>query len=296
MPTIIESLPDGANLAAALGYARRGWAVFPCHAPVVPYRVGFGSKRMVSCSCGHADCEDIGKHPACAHGFRDATTDAAVIRGWFAARSNLNIAIATGGGLLIMDIDPRNGGGATLAELERKHDRFPRQAAVVTGGGGIHLYYSYLKALAIKSLGDAFGAGVDLKADGGYVIAPPSLHKSGKSYRWLRGKMPAKLPAAPKWLLEAAASGAARAGDQRFNSGDRPVILTRDHPNGLAIAKVLGARDCRTYWRFACPVRAHRTPDAAMYPWPNGQVNLVCYSKNSCSHNDILAAIKEKLR
>jgi hypothetical protein len=195
---------------------------------------------------------------------------------------------------MVVDIDPRNGGGETLAKLEREHGAFPRDAAVITGGGGIHPYFRYRKEIAIKSLGDAFGPGVDLKADGGYVLAPPAVHKSGNRYRWLRAKR--RVPSAPKWLLDLAASGAARVVRQGFDSGDRPVIKTVDHKDGLAIAKVLGARDCRTYWKFDCPARTHKTPDAAMYPWPNGQINLVCYSKNSCSHNDILAAIKEMLR
>ena len=292
----IFRFPAEANgLLAALDYARRGFKSFQLYNPVAPHRVGFGCDETVRCSCGRPDCKTPGKHPRTIHGCRDATCDPAIIRAWFARWPNANIAIATGDGLLVIDIDPRNGGGETLAKLEAEHGPFPREAAVVSGGGGIHLYYRYPKNLVIKSLGDALGPGVDLKADGGYVAAPPSLHKSGNRYRWLRKMPPAKLPAAPKWLLELAVSGAARNARRGFES-DRPVIKTADHPDGQALAKVLGARDRGTYWSFDCPARAHKTPDAAMYPWPNGQVNLVCYSSSPCSFDDIMAAIRERLR
>lgn len=210
------------------------------------------------------------------------------MRSWWEARPWLNVAIATGGGLMIVDVDPRNGGDKTLAELERKYGTLRRDASVVTGGGGEHIYFKYPTNLAVRSVGDALGPGIDLKADGGYVVAPPSLHKSGQRYAWARGRMPATIPPASTWLLELAANPKRV---ERF-AGDRPSIKTSQHAEGAAIARLLGAKDCGTYWRFKCPAGEHKTPDAAMYPWPNGKVNFVCYSKNACSHFEILAAVE----
>jgi hypothetical protein len=273
----------------ALEYARRGWRVFPCHGIVAP---GWGIK-IATCDCKlRSGCKDAGKHPACARGFLDATRNATVIRGW---RSGSNVAIATGAasGLFVVDIDPRNGGGATLAKLEREHGAFSRDAVVVTGGGGLHLYFQYPRGGApIASGGDVFGVGVDLKGDGGYVIAPPSLHASLKNYRWLRGAIPAKLPNAPAWLLKTARAGASSRASTPRDRSNLPGIKTREHPAGQAIAKLLNARDCGTYWKLDCPAGEHTTPDAAMYPRESGQVYFVCYSTKPCSDGQIKAAVR----
>ena len=272
----------------ALEYARRGWRVFPCHGILAP---GWGVKVPV-CDCKLSiDCKDAGKHPACAHGFIDATRDESVINSW---RPGSNVAIATGAhsGLFVVDIDPRNGGSATLAKLEREHGAFERDAVVVTGGGGLHLYHQYPRSGApIASGGNVFGQGVDLKGDGGYVIAPPSLHASLSRYRWLRG-MPAKLPTAPTWLLKMARANAANSTRDCTN---RQSIKTSEHPQGQELARQLGARDRGTYWTLDCPARAHRTPNAAMYPHENGAVYFLCLSSQPCSDIQIRAALKKDL-
>ena len=279
-------------MSEAFEYARRGWRVFPCHGILEP---GWGSKVAI-CDCKLGiDCKDPGKHPACTHGFFDATRDEAVTRSW---RRGSNVAIATGAasGLFVVDIDPRNGGGATLAALESQHGAFSRDAVVVTGGGGLHLYYQYPKTGApIISGGNVFGPGVDLKADAGYVIAPPSRHFSLNYYRWLRG-MPAKLPVASAWLLKMARTESARVSTRTTNDrSNRESIKTSEHPAGQAIAKLLGGRDMGSYWKIECPAREHKTPDAAMYPHGNGQVYFLCFSSPKCSHAEIAAAFRKKL-
>lgn len=271
-------------MSEALEYARRGWLVFPCYGAYPAW-----GGKAVSCSCPlGVKCPDIGKHPACAHGFLDATRDEAVIRAW---RLGLNLAIATGAhsGLFVVDVDPRNDGWATLAKLEREQGPFARDAVVATGGGGLHFYFQYpRKGAPIESGGGVFGAGVDLKGDGGYVVAPPSRHLSLNYYHWLRG-MPPKLPIAPAWLLKMARSAESSRSADRTN---RPSIKTTEHPTGQALAKLLNARDCGTYWKFDCPARAHKTPDAAMYPHDNGGIYFVCYSTNPCSDIQIREALR----
>jgi hypothetical protein len=124
----------------------------------------------------------MGKHPLTKNGFKDATTDPGVIRGWWARWPNANIGIATGkkSGIFIMDIDPRHGGPASLGE----HAADPgTDLIVLTGGGGQHFYYAYDPKHPMES---AIGVlpGIDVRGDKGYVVAPPSNHRSGGYYRW----------------------------------------------------------------------------------------------------------------
>jgi hypothetical protein len=142
-----------------LAYAKRGWAVFP----LVPR-----SKLPFKGS----------------HGFKDATTDHATIRAWWAKWPDANIGIATGeaSNLTVLDIDPRNGGHLTLNALIAEHGALPATATVITGSGGRHLYFNHAFTAA-KGV-NALGPGVDLKNDGGLVIAPPSVHPNGTRYQW----------------------------------------------------------------------------------------------------------------
>jgi DNA-binding MarR family transcriptional regulator len=102
-----------------------------------------------------------------------------------------------------LDIDPRHGGAESLAALEREHGALPATVTVNTGGGGQHIYFRH-PGEPIKNSAMRLGAGLDVKADAGYVVAPPSLHASGQRYEWQPGHGPDDLPLAdlPGWLLE----------------------------------------------------------------------------------------------
>ena len=184
-------------LIAALAYAQRGLAVFPCHTPRAP-----------GCSCGKPDCSAIGKHP-CQRGYlKAATTDPARLRYYWSRWPDTNVAIATGSvsGTLVIDVDPRHGGDENLADLEAQYGPLPDTPQVCTGGGGSQLYFAYphLLGRSIPSGANVLGPGLDIRADGGYVIAPPSLHASSRRYEWevcheLDDTPLAPLPA---WVLE----------------------------------------------------------------------------------------------
>lgn len=163
-------------LLAALAYAgRRGWKVFPCRS---------GDKR-----------------PATRRGFKDATNDKAHVIAWWTRAPKANVSIATGAmsGLVILDVDPRNGGNESLRELEERHGRLPETLQVLTGGGGRHFYFAAPEGACVKSR--KVTSGLDLKADGGYVIAPPSSHPSGGTYRWAHDAKGKALAPCPPWLL-----------------------------------------------------------------------------------------------
>jgi hypothetical protein len=176
------------QLAAALRYAARGWAVFPCHEPT-------GGR----CSCGRPDCASPAKHPRTARGLHDATNDPGVIAGWWQRWPTANVAVQTGAasGLVVLDVDPYHGGLTTLAELQRTHGGLPPSPAVRTGSGGRHYWFAHPGDHVRNSAG-LLGPGLDIRGDGGYVIAPPSVHAVGGRYLWASE---VALAQAPGWIL-----------------------------------------------------------------------------------------------
>lgn len=162
---------------AALRYAARGWAVFPL----------WGIAGDGTCSCGLSDCKDAGKHPRARKGVKEATRDAAVVSDWFAPEAPVsNVAIATGeqSGITVLDIDIGLGkvGDTTWAELNKEHGE-PQTLTALTGGGGVHVFFAYASSLNTSS--NTLGPGVDCRNDGGYVVAAPSRHRSGRAYAWV---------------------------------------------------------------------------------------------------------------
>ena len=169
-------------LKYALHYATKEWPVVPLHT-ITP--------RTNACSCyKQDDCTSPAKHPIPVNGVHAATTKEAVIHEWWRRNPMANIGIATGQGLLVIDIDPRHGGS-----LDALVTRFGlgETAMVRTGGGGWHLYYAYMGLL--KNSTGKLGEGIDVRCANGYVVAPPSLHASGNYYAWANQLDPAPLPA-----------------------------------------------------------------------------------------------------
>lgn len=177
-------------LDAALDYAARGWPVLPLH-----------SVRDGRCSCGNRDCgKSRGKHPRTSGGFTDATTDANAIREWYRHWPDANVGIRTGAesALVVLDIDPRNGGDESLLELERRLGPLPPTVLALTGGGGRHFYFKHPRTRRIACARNFGGFnGLDLKADGGFIVAPPSRHASGREYAWEVTAHPDDVPLAP---------------------------------------------------------------------------------------------------
>jgi RecA-family ATPase len=183
-------VPEQANLTNALDYAKRGWKVVPLHTP----------DAQGNCSCRKAGCGSVGKHPRTMNGLKDATTDEAKIRGWWGMWPDANIGIATGAGsnLVVLDVDPRHYGDKSLAVLEDECGELPPTLCSRTGGDGLHYLFTY-PAAEIKNSAGRLGAGLDIRGEGGYIVAPPSLHQSGKRYVWAEAESP--LSQMPDWML-----------------------------------------------------------------------------------------------
>jgi putative DNA primase/helicase len=181
-------------LEAALAYAtKRGWHVFPCHTPTAE-----------GCSClKRASCQDVGKHPRTENGLKDATTDEATIRRWWKMWPDANVAIRTGAisGLVALDVDVPKGGDDSLAALEQTYSALPDTAMQLTGTG-LHYLFAH-PGRSIKNGVEDFAAGLDIRGDGGYIIAAPSLHENGKQYCWevLHEPDDTALAPMPAWLL-----------------------------------------------------------------------------------------------
>lgn len=191
-------------LAEALRLAGEGIRVFPIHSyrTVVEPRPDGEPRTVPRCTCSRPACENPAKHPAghlVPHGHNDATTDPLKISSWFKLPPEgaggswvpWNLGVATGRGLVVLDADAKQSrtdlpnGLEVLEDWETwtKGTSLPETPRVVqTGSGGLHLWLRVDDGLVVKSRNRVLPA-LDVKADGGYVLVPPSIHVSGGAYQ-----------------------------------------------------------------------------------------------------------------
>ncbi len=180
------------TLKAALYYAKLGLRVFPVH-----------SMRDGACSCGGQPKCRPGKHPRVNHWPNSATTDENQIRRWWTQWPDANIGIATGpeSGVWVLDLDGPKG-IADLAAMEAQNGPVPKTVSAATGGGGRHLYFKYPKDIRVGSGSKKrSGKAIDFRGAGGYIIAPPSNHHSGRSYDWETPPGVLAFAEAPEWVI-----------------------------------------------------------------------------------------------
>ena len=190
-----------ALLAAALDYARRGWRVLPLHSV----------DHLGECTCG-SPCASPAKHPRLPDGVKGASADAAQVREWWRRWPHANVGVATGAesGLWVLDLDHAKPGEADglAAVLDVCEYALDLSAAVETGSGGQHLWWAWPEEGTVQSRArvlsvDGVKASADTRGRGGYVVAPPSTHASGRLYRWTQEPPTEGLPACPSALLDA---------------------------------------------------------------------------------------------
>ena len=185
------------------------------------------------------------------HGHNDATTDLDTIRHWWEKWPNANIGIPTdGSGLVVIDVDPRNGGDWTLRRLEEQDGGLPHTPTVMTGDGR-HIWLRH-NGVPVRSTTHGLGPGVDIKGAGGYVVAPPSRHENGQRYEWITDG-PRRRAVVPDWVIQilAAKRVKGRRSTPPQATGNQPT------PNLTSILRGVpeGQRD-ETIFRYACSLRA----------------------------------------
>jgi uncharacterized protein YdaU (DUF1376 family) len=210
-------------LSAALSYAAQGLRVLPLHSP-----------ERGGCSCGRSACASIGKHARIPRWSLDATTDDRQIRRWWAKWPDANIGIATGpgSGIFVLDIDGEHGAESFRRLVERS--AWHIETLTVRTGRGRHLYLAHPGVKVITRSNIA--PGVDVRGDGGLVVAPPSRHASGFEYSL--GSATRTIADAPSELLDLVTT-------------DRRVC----EEGGLGVAPIeVGERNERLF-REACAMR-----------------------------------------
>ena len=204
------------RLTAALDYAKRGWHVLPVQAR--------------------------GKVPLTARGVKDATTREDTILEWWKRWPSANVGIATGevSGLVVIDIDGTDGEKA-LAEFGN-----PPSPCVLTSKGR-HIYFQHPGQTVRNAV--AVRPSMDVRGDGGYVVAPPSTHESGAVYRWdTDNGLDDALTLAPLPLkLSKLVTG---------KNGRGPTLQQRTHGAELPAAVEQGTRNDMLF-RFGCRLREH---------------------------------------
>jgi putative DNA primase/helicase len=114
---------------------------------------------------------------------RRASADPTRILEWWATWPEANVGLPTGArnDIVVLDVDPGRGGRESLRRLQERYGPLPTTVVHLTGGGGEHLLFRH-PGRRVPSACDALGPGIDVRADGGLIVAPPSLHASGKEY------------------------------------------------------------------------------------------------------------------
>jgi len=172
-------------------YLALGWPLFPCRSSPSGQLNKDGTPKRDE------------KAPLTLHGFKDATLDRSTIEAWAKANPNCAWGTPTSAERAAVDVDPRHGGYETLKALTDAHGPMPETIITETGGGGLHIWMSFPEGTGSKP--NAFGEGIDLKAEGGYVIVPPSriaIPEHAHAYRFKAGAKPWEMAIAqaPAWM------------------------------------------------------------------------------------------------
>lgn len=185
----MAGLPDLTSLslgASALAYARAGWRVFP---------VAKLGKTPLGNSCETPGCPG---HP---EGFKAATTDPETVETWWKAHPSANIGLRPDPDVWVLDLDaPKQEGGKSGEEALQAPEEWPATLVARTGGGGRHLFFRVPPGWKVKATQGALADGCDTRQEDSFVVVAPSLHSSGRRYKWAPDA--AAIAETPQWLFD----------------------------------------------------------------------------------------------
>lgn len=192
------------KFAALKKYCDLKWKVIPI----------YGVKNG-QCLCNKFDCSAIGKHPATKNGLYDGSDDYDSLALIWKKNPELNIGVVTGivSGIVVLDIDKKNNGYDSFKTLQNQYGFSSLTRKCLSGGGGFHLYFKH-PGLNLKNKAGIL-PGIDFRGDGGYIVAPPSMHKSGKIYGWEHEDL--VLADLPDLLLKRLVEGKGNSEGQNFS-------------------------------------------------------------------------------
>lgn len=206
-------------------YIDLGWKLFPC----------YSIADSLACTCNRSGtCEHAGKHPATAHGVKDATDDPNQIREWADRLGRVNWALACGycSDVLVVDIDTHDANGFASIEMweEKTGCRLPNTLTATTGSGGRHMFFHLNGRKALNRVN--WIDGVDIRSNGGYVIIPPARHATGGVYTW--DNWGTSVADAPQELLDSINDGTARKSlrDLGIDASNLYPLISQGLPEG----------------------------------------------------------------
>lgn len=186
-----------APLDVALSYISKSWPVFPCRSGDEEAVDRVTGQTKYDPETGEVEVLKV-KTPITDNGFKAATRFAHIIRRWWQDNPTAMVGVPTGEriGAWVLDIDPRHDGHNTLVALEQEYEPLPSTLTATTASGGKHYYFRHVQG--VRNRGN-LGPGIDVRGDGGYVIAPGSVTAAGGKYEWDNDLSPQP---APQWLLD----------------------------------------------------------------------------------------------
>lgn len=204
--------------AAAIWYAERGWLVVPLH----------GIDESGHCTCGNPTCSSPAKHPRTEHGVKDASSDPETVSGWWRRWTAANVGIATGerSGIFVLDVDSREA-------FEGLKEKIPVGALMQQTGRGWQVLFKH-PGFKVKNSSGEIAPDIDVRGDGGYIVAPPSIHANGKCYTWKAEGEPGQ---APEWLLDFLRNG--KHAEHQQAPEPAPTIRTADERTRAYVAAAL---------------------------------------------------------
>lgn len=184
---------------------KMGWPIYPLR--------GFKPGTFL-CTCGRPDCDKPGKHPASRHGKKDASLDLELLSMLTYNHPGAGWATVTGAEsrIIVVDIDGADGENS-VAELANQYHDLPPTVEVRSGSGGRHLYYSYRSGVRTSS--SKLAKNIDIRADNGSIILPPTLHRSGQRYEWVRPPWKYPIKPLPTWISARLEYVTAQQGEER---------------------------------------------------------------------------------